>query len=211
MNEHYKRDCAGGEVSCRNRVVSADPEGRDWCARFRDFCIYECVHKRKTILEPVKVIERPKVEVPPREWLLKRLAVGGGIAPEYGTAMLARIEQLECDSAPEEKQMQEYEQDDDGVVRCRYRQPSDDGDPLFVSFCVKSNDYCTYDANCRVPIPTNLSLISNAAEELARCCQELVDCRNDPPELYGDELIAAREAMAEVKALLKNQENNDAG
>jgi hypothetical protein len=41
--------------------------------------------------------ERPKVEIPPREWLLERLAVGGGIAPEYGIAMLDRIEQLERD------------------------------------------------------------------------------------------------------------------
>lgn len=40
---------------------------------------------------------QPKMKIPPREWLLKRLATGGGIAPEYGIAMLDKIEQLERD------------------------------------------------------------------------------------------------------------------
>lgn len=35
------------------------------------------------------------VEIPPRKWVLERLTVGGGIAPEYGIAMLDRIEALE--------------------------------------------------------------------------------------------------------------------
>ncbi len=35
------------------------------------------------------------VEIPPREWLLERLQLRGGIAPEYGIAMLDRIEALE--------------------------------------------------------------------------------------------------------------------
>lgn len=35
------------------------------------------------------------VEIPPRTWLLERLQLRGGIAPEYGIAMLDRIEALE--------------------------------------------------------------------------------------------------------------------
>ena len=35
------------------------------------------------------------VKIPDRAWLLKRVADAGGIAPEYGIAMLDKIEQLE--------------------------------------------------------------------------------------------------------------------
>lgn len=39
------------------------------------------------------------VEIPAREWLLERIQLLGGIAPEYGIAMLDRIEALEGGAA----------------------------------------------------------------------------------------------------------------
>ena len=53
MTEHQQDP--SGQPSCRNRVVcNDDPFSHDWCARFRDYCAYECVHKRRIKLEPVK-------------------------------------------------------------------------------------------------------------------------------------------------------------
>lgn len=51
----FQKDEDSGQVSCRNRIVCrGDAFSRDWCIRFRDYCIYECVHKRQIKLEPVK-------------------------------------------------------------------------------------------------------------------------------------------------------------
>jgi hypothetical protein len=83
-----------GLVSCRNRVVGdTSPDAQDWCKDRGGYCHYSEVCR---VPIPVKAA-RPMFGLPSREWLLERLAVGGGIAPEYGIAMLDRIEQLERD------------------------------------------------------------------------------------------------------------------
>jgi hypothetical protein len=82
-----------GQASCRNRVVcNDDPWSKDDCAKFKRYCRYS-----EDCRVPIPVKEGIKVEIPPRDWLLARLGATGGIAPEYGIAMLDRIEQLERD------------------------------------------------------------------------------------------------------------------
>jgi hypothetical protein len=80
-----------GLVSCRNRVLT-DGQSQAWCKDRGGYCHYSEVCR-----VPIPVRVGIKVEIPPRKWLLARLGATGGIAPEYGLAMLDRIEQLEHD------------------------------------------------------------------------------------------------------------------
>ena len=80
-----------GQMSCRNReVCNDDPMSQDWCKDRGGYCHYSEVCR-----VPVPMLWRSKVRIPTRKWLLARLGATGGIAPEYGIAMLDRIEQLE--------------------------------------------------------------------------------------------------------------------
>jgi hypothetical protein len=69
---------------------------------------------------------------------------------------------------------------------------------------------CQYCEDCRVTIPTNLSLVVNAAEELVTASHELVeimvDLGYDREGSCREDLDAARKALTTVKAILKHQE-----
>lgn len=93
--------------------------------------------------------------------------------------------------------MIEYEQDDDGTLSC-YHRSQDDLHPI--CWCALSKELCCHSAECRVPIATNLSLLSDAAEELMKTCYEVI--YHDPRQ-HGVAATAAKKAMARVKALLK--------
>lgn len=108
--------------------------------------------------------------------------------------------------------MIEYQQDDDGVIRCRHREASVDGDPHSVDFCSKFKDYCLYSADCRVPIPTLLSEVAMAAENLVETSENLVelmvDLGYDRVGSYREDLDAARKDLDAARAILEQEPAN---
>jgi hypothetical protein len=104
--------------------------------------------------------------------------------------------------------MIEYEHDDDGVISCRYRSehPRDVGSN---NWCALSKELCCYNANCLVRIPTNLSLICTAAEELVLANEAIMDMVLDHgldcEGSYHDAVVTVQAAATKVKALLKDQ------
>ncbi len=80
-------------LGCCNRIPAHDLLSMDFCRRTKRYC-----RPSEECRVPIRVSTKKKhidVEIPPREWLLERLQLRGGIAPEYGIAMLNRIEALE--------------------------------------------------------------------------------------------------------------------
>lgn len=105
--------------------------------------------------------------------------------------------------------MIEHQQDDDGVISCRYRTSQEEA-PFTHGWCWLHKECCNYDPDCRVPIPTNLSLVATAAENLAETSENLVelmvDLGYDRVGSYREDLDAARKALEKARAILKNLE-----
>lgn len=103
--------------------------------------------------------------------------------------------------------MIEHQQDDDGVISCRYRTSQEEA-PFTHGWCWLHKECCNYDPDCRVPIPTNLSLVANAASELVETSENLVNTLvvyGYDSEDCGD-LDDVRKALEKVRAILKHLE-----
>lgn len=110
--------------------------------------------------------------------------------------------------------MIEYQQDDDGTVSCQHR-TAHPRDPTANNWCSAGKELCRYDANCRVPIPTLLSQVVAALEDLVESSENMVEIMVDLGHdrgcvgSYREDLDTAREDLDAARIILKHWENND--
>lgn len=102
----------------------------------------------------------------------------------------------------------DYQQDGDGVISCQ-RRTACPHDLTMHNWCSDREDLCRYDEKCRVPVPTLLSQIAIALEDLMKTSEDMLELILDAG--WGRRRVdAIRRDLDAARIMLKHLELSNA-